>query len=100
MPARGPAVDGNQEAFALPDHQLMVDGVLTDWTDSADTSIVYECMIKAHGQPSVEVFQGLVRRIEESGCQVTLPQVQARYDWMNDRVLAAQARKAVAVAAG
>lgn len=94
--ARGVAADNNQGATALPDNQLMVDGVLTEWTDTADKSILFACMIKAHGQPSLEVFQGLVKEIRESGCQVTLSQVQARFGWQHDRILAAEARKAVA----
>ena len=95
-PAQVVAADGNQNATALLDNQLMVDGVLTEWTDTADKSILYACMIKAHGQPSLEVFQGLAKEIEESGCQVTLLQVQTRFEWLFNRFLAAQARRAVA----
>ena len=100
MPARVGAADGNQDATALPDNQLMVDGVLTEWTDTADKSILYVCMIKAQGQPSLEVFHNLVRELKQSGCQATLRQVQARFGWLCDRYLEAQARKAAAVAAG
>ena len=94
--ARSVPADRNQDATALPDNQLMIDGVLTTWTDTADKSILFACMIKAHGQPSLEVFQGLVKEIRETGCQVALPQVQARFEWLYDRFLAAQARRSVA----
>lgn len=96
MPAKGVAAGGQQGATALPDNQLLVAGVLTEWTDNADKSILFACMIKAHGQPSHEDFQCLVREIKEAGCQVTLPQVQARFGWLYDRFVAAQARRAEA----
>ena len=86
---------GDQDGGALTDNKLMVDGVLTGWTDTADKSILFACMIQAQGQPRLEVFQGLVREIRESGCQVTLAQVQARFRWLVDRFLAAQAHRAV-----
>lgn len=74
----------------------MVDGVLTEWTDTADKSILFACMIRAQGQPSLEVFQGLVKEIQESGCRVSLLQVQARFSWLLDRFMAAQACRSVA----
>lgn len=89
------AAGGDEDGGALTDNKLMVDGVLTGWTDTADKSILFACMIQAQGQPSLEVFQGLVREIRESGCQVTLAQVQARFRWLVDRFLAAQAHRAV-----
>lgn len=96
MQAKGAAAGGQQGATALPDNQLLVAGVLTEWTDNADKSILFTCMIKAQGQPSLEDFQCLVREIKEAGCQVTLPQVQARFGWLYGRFVAAQARRAEA----
>lgn len=72
----------------------MVDGELTEWTDSADKSILYVCMVQARGEPSVESFESLVSEINSSGCQVTLAHVRARFRWLVDRFLAAQAGKA------
>lgn len=87
------AAAGQQHGVDLPDSRLLVDGVLTEWTDTADKSILFACMIQANGQPSLEVFQGLVKEIQASGCQVSLPQVQARFAWLVDRFMAAQARR-------
>ena len=69
----------------------MVDGELTEWTDSADKSILYVCMVQARGEPSLENFQNLVSEIHKSGCQVTTAHVQARFRWLVARFLAAQA---------
>ena len=92
-PAAAAAGAEHRDVVELPDSRLMVDGVLTEWTDTADKAILFACMIQAQGQPSLEVFQSLVKEIQRSGCQVSLTQVQARFAWLVDRFMAAQARR-------
>ena len=75
-------------AEVLPDNMQLIDGVVTTWTDTADRSILLACLVTAQGQPSPEVFDSLVTEICESGCHVSLRQVQARFSWLLDRFLA------------
>lgn len=73
---------------ALPDNQLVVDGELMEWTDTADKSILCVCMIRAQGRPSAEHFESLVSEMNQKGCMYTVPQVEARFTWLKNRFLA------------
>ena len=89
-----PAGESGADAQALPDQLLMVGGQLTEWTETADKSILCMCMIRAQGQPTLETFKSLAHELSQQGRVVSVGHVRARFDWLLQKFSAAQAGSA------